>query len=198
MWRYKEALWHIGPTAEGAPCRFAHGSCIVCLCAHRVHMVCLMHAWVFPTRPQSARRASKLSANRTVCDQEPGVRKKVQDCAGHFGFIRLELPVYHVGFFKHTLNILQSICKRCSRILLSRTDRLDHLQKMRNPLKDILSKTSALKKIIERAKKVSTCPYCDYPNGVVKKVSQRARSQHLLRYSCMLGPASQHGVEGRA
>lgn len=28
------------------------------------------------------------------------------DCPGHFGVMKLALPVFHVGYFKHTLNIL--------------------------------------------------------------------------------------------
>ena len=32
-------------------------------------------------------------------------------CAGHFGYIKLALPAYHIGFFKHILNVLQVICK---------------------------------------------------------------------------------------
>ena len=34
-------------------------------------------------------------------------RKRLTDCAGHFGYIQLELPVFHAGYFKHTLTILQ-------------------------------------------------------------------------------------------
>ena len=33
------------------------------------------------------------------------------DCAGHFGYVALELPVFHVGFFKAVISILQKICK---------------------------------------------------------------------------------------
>jgi DNA-directed RNA polymerase III subunit RPC1 len=33
------------------------------------------------------------------------------DCAGHFGHVTLELPVFHVGFFKAVISILQKICK---------------------------------------------------------------------------------------
>lgn len=29
------------------------------------------------------------------------------DCTGHFGYIRLELPVFHIGYFKNTVQILQ-------------------------------------------------------------------------------------------
>jgi DNA-directed RNA polymerase III subunit RPC1 len=28
---------------------------------------------------------------------------KLADCAGHFGYIKLELPVFHIGYFKNTL-----------------------------------------------------------------------------------------------
>lgn len=33
--------------------------------------------------------------------------KPLADCSGHYGFIKLELPVFHIGYFKHTLTILQ-------------------------------------------------------------------------------------------
>lgn len=36
---------------------------------------------------------------------------KLTDCAGHFGHIRLALPVLHIGYFKHCIAILQCICK---------------------------------------------------------------------------------------
>lgn len=28
-------------------------------------------------------------------------------CAGHYGYIRLELPVFHIGYFKDILHVLQ-------------------------------------------------------------------------------------------
>ena len=33
------------------------------------------------------------------------------DCVGHFGFVDLEKPCFHIGYFRSTINILQSICK---------------------------------------------------------------------------------------
>lgn len=36
---------------------------------------------------------------------------EMMDCVGHFGFIRLALPLYHVGYFNEIINILQCICK---------------------------------------------------------------------------------------
>lgn len=35
----------------------------------------------------------------------------LQLCNGHFGHVRLVLPVFHVGYFKKVIQILQSICK---------------------------------------------------------------------------------------
>lgn len=37
--------------------------------------------------------------------------QKLQECNGHFGHVKLVLPCFHVGYFKKTITILQSICK---------------------------------------------------------------------------------------
>jgi DNA-directed RNA polymerase III subunit RPC1 len=34
-----------------------------------------------------------------------------QHCIGHFGHVKLSLPVFHIGYFKNTLTICQCICK---------------------------------------------------------------------------------------
>jgi RNA polymerase Rpb1, domain 1 len=34
-------------------------------------------------------------------------------CPGHYGYIDLELPVFHPGYFKSTIKVLQCICKVC-------------------------------------------------------------------------------------
>lgn len=33
------------------------------------------------------------------------------DCPGHFGFIELEVPIYHLGFFKHIIMSLNCLCR---------------------------------------------------------------------------------------
>jgi DNA-directed RNA polymerase beta' subunit len=33
------------------------------------------------------------------------------DCVGHYAYIKLVVPVFHIGYFKHTIAILQCICK---------------------------------------------------------------------------------------
>ena len=53
------------------------------------------------------------------------------DCPGHFGYVDLEMPVYHVGFFKHAINILKSVCKDCSRILLTNDDKIKFYRQMK-------------------------------------------------------------------
>ncbi len=45
----------------------------------------------------------------------------VQECIGHFGYLDLELPVYHVGFFRHLIQTLQCVCKVCALCTRQRT-----------------------------------------------------------------------------
>jgi DNA-directed RNA polymerase III subunit RPC1 len=95
---------------------------------------------------------------------------KLVDCAGHFGYIKLALPVFHIGFFKHSLNCLQAICKTCSRVLLTDADRQSFLKKMRSPRADVLMKTTTSKKVLDKCKKCKHCPHCHKANGQVKRV----------------------------
>ena len=37
--------------------------------------------------------------------------KPLADCVGHYGYLDLALPIFHVGFFRSTIVILQTICK---------------------------------------------------------------------------------------
>jgi len=99
-------------------------------------------------------------------------KRKLADCAGHFGYIRLALPVYHIGFMKHTLNLLQCICKTCSRILLPDSERLAFLKRMRKAAAvGALAKAAIFKKVIDKCKKSKHCPYCHNANGTVKKIT---------------------------
>ena len=113
---------------------------------------------------------------------------KLTDCAGHYGYIKLALPVFHIGFIKHTLNILQCICKSCSRILLPNSERLKYLKRMRKKEFDSLARASMFKKVILDCKKAKHCPHCHKANGTVKKISgvptlkivhERYKGRHL-------------------
>ena len=90
-------------------------------------------------------------------------------CPGHFGHISLELPVFHVGFFKATLTTLQNICKYCSKVLLNPNRRDEFLKKFRNPHLDFLQRRAALKQVNELCKKTTNCFYCGEANGPIKK-----------------------------
>jgi DNA-directed RNA polymerase beta' subunit len=59
-----------------------------------------------------------------------------RDCAGHWGHVRLELPVFHIGFLRATMTVLQNVCKSCSRVLLGDEDRRALLRRLRDPATD--------------------------------------------------------------
>ncbi|KAL7999807.1 putative DNA-directed RNA polymerase, subunit beta-prime [Plasmopara halstedii] len=116
---------------------------------------------------------------------------KLSDCVGHFGYIQLELPVFHIGYFKAITEILQTICKSCSRVLLPPSDREVFLRRMREPKADVLRLVALRKKIVLMCKKAVKCPYCGAINGTVRKVTSttlklvhekyRAKAMHDLR-----------------
>ncbi|KJH41173.1 RNA polymerase Rpb1, domain 2 [Dictyocaulus viviparus] len=60
------------------------------------------------------------------------------DCIGHFGYIDLDFPVFHVGFFKLTIQVLQCMCKSCSGLLLHDEQRSHFLKQVCNPHLDYL------------------------------------------------------------
>jgi len=47
----------------------------------------------------------------------------LQDCAGHFGYIQLALPVFHVGYLTTVIKILQQVCTTERRVGLHESDR---------------------------------------------------------------------------
>ncbi|XP_076916369.1 DNA-directed RNA polymerase III subunit 1-like [Bidens hawaiensis] len=97
------------------------------------------------------------------------------NCPGHFGYLKLTLPVFNVGYLSYIVEILKCICKFCSRILLSEEERLGFLKKMRNPTTNHLMKNETYKKVVKRctamasSKKAVTCSRCGYINGIVKR-----------------------------
>lgn len=78
---------------------------------------------------------------------------KTMECSGHFGSIELNLPVFHIGFFKSVYGILQCICKTCGYLLL--------------PLEKLRSINA--KKMNEESKRVAKCKECDALNGPIKR-----------------------------
>ncbi|KAM6584549.1 hypothetical protein CsatB_011551 [Cannabis sativa] len=96
---------------------------------------------------------------------------RFSDCPGHYGYFKLPLPVYNVGYLSTILDILKCICKTCSRILLDDKLRLDFLKKMRSTKIEPLKKTELMKKIVKKCNsRAAKCPKCGSLNGSVKKV----------------------------
>jgi DNA-directed RNA polymerase III subunit RPC1 len=95
--------------------------------------------------------------------------KSLNECIGHFGYVDLELPVFHVGYFRSIIGILQTICKKCSYVMLNPKDKKSYLDRVLNSNLNYLTRKALRKQILEKAKKCNTCPYCGELNGIVKK-----------------------------
>lgn len=66
-------------------------------------------------------------------------------CPGHFGHIDLIVPVYHIGFMKTVIKVLQCVCFECSRVLYQQPCQL---------------KRDRFKFLYDKCKK-SECPHCE-------------------------------------
>lgn len=95
-------------------------------------------------------------------------------CHGHFGHIRLALPVFHVGYFRAVILVLQCICKLCSAILLDEETKRRFVAELRRPGIDNLRRMKTLKRIVDQCKKQRRCLRCYHLNGVVKKAASGA------------------------
>lgn len=91
-----------------------------------------------------------------------------KECPGHFGFLKLALPVFNIGYFNNILRILKCICKECGRILVPENEKKDLLKSFRKPGADPILKENLLKKV--RDKCCAQCQHCGYLNGLVKKL----------------------------
>ena len=114
---------------------------------------------------------NRLGVNQKYL-QCPTCKKKIENCPGHFGYIRLKLPIFHIGFFKEIVNILRCICKNCSRILLPEEEKYKYRIKLSNKTSKLSSQQmkNILKEINTLCQKVKICNYCGYLNGKVKHV----------------------------
>ena len=72
------------------------------------------------------------------------------NCPGHFGFIRLEKPVFHVGFIDEVLKVLKCVCFYCQRLLIDDYDKYVEITKIKNP-------KHRQKKIYNLCKNIETC-----------------------------------------
>ncbi|XYA00990.1 DNA-directed RNA polymerase III subunit [Meyerozyma guilliermondii] len=109
-----------------------------------------------------------ISSNASECSTCHG---NLASCHGHFGHIRLALPVFHVGYFRAVISVLQCICKSCSAVLLDEETKRKFLNDLRRPGIDNLRRMKTLKKVVDQCKKQRRCLRCYHINGVVKKAA---------------------------
>ncbi|XP_028287346.1 DNA-directed RNA polymerase III subunit RPC1 isoform X1 [Parambassis ranga] len=95
--------------------------------------------------------------------------KNLAECLGHYGYLDLELPCFHVGYFKAIIGILQMICKTCSRIMLTKEEKLQFMDYLKRPNLAYLQKRGLKKKISDKCRKRTICLNCSAFNGPVKK-----------------------------
>ncbi|KAI1327235.1 DNA-directed RNA polymerase III subunit RPC1 [Xylariaceae sp. FL0255] len=96
--------------------------------------------------------------------------QRLNECIGHFGYVRLPLPAFHIGYIKFTMKILQEICKDCSRVLIVEADKRQFLKELRNPGIDNMKRVGITKRINEQCRKTKHCPYCKAVNGQIRKI----------------------------
>ncbi len=123
-----------------------------------------------------------------VLDPRLGVSNKKQECqtcsqqlascTGHFGYIKLELPVFHIGYFRSTLQILQCICKTCARVLMTDKDRRLTAKKFRKPNMERVRRENLFKGVLDKCKRARSCPHCGQRNGPVKKAPSSLKLIH--------------------
>ncbi|ODV91082.1 hypothetical protein CANCADRAFT_57439 [Tortispora caseinolytica NRRL Y-17796] len=110
-------------------------------------------------------RRMGVSTNQAECET---CHQKLSQCQGHFGHIRLALPVFHTGFFRNVLAVLQCICKECSALLLPEEQRYKFVQELNRPNLDGVRRMALIKAIAAQCRKQRRCPKCNSLNGIVK------------------------------
>ncbi|VEU20021.1 DEKNAAC100573 [Brettanomyces naardenensis] len=123
----------------------------------------------------------RVPVRNGALDPRMGISSNISECAtchgnlatchGHFGHIKLALPVFHIGYFKAIIQVLQTICKNCSSVLLDENSRRKFLTELRRQDIDNLRKMKIVKRVLDQAKKQRRCLKCGALNGVVKKAA---------------------------
>ena len=73
-------------------------------------------------------------------------------CPGHFGYLELVRPVYHVGFVKEIKDALNSTCSNCKKLLLPEEERQKYLKIAKRTLeKKGMANLKLAKKVIKKA-----------------------------------------------
>ncbi|XP_041970102.1 DNA-directed RNA polymerase III subunit RPC1 [Aricia agestis] len=131
------------------------------------------------TKNLYAQDGQRVPASYGVLDRRMGTNQKdancetcglgLSDCVGHYGYIELALPVFHVGYFRSIITILQTICKTCAKVMLPDVIKRSFRRRFLNPELTYLHKKNLRAAVLKKAKTCTKCPSCDALNGIVKK-----------------------------
>lgn len=88
-------------------------------------------------------------------------------CPGHFGRIELARPVIHVGFADVIHKILRSTCRKCGRILLTKSEIEHYHDLLKQAEKKDMNIDPILKEIYETARR-EECPHCNEKQKEIK------------------------------
>ena len=96
-------------------------------------------------------------------------------CVGHFGYIDLAIPVYHLAFVKWIQKVLNAICEKCGRLTLPNEVRERFWKRMKRFM-DLngYPRVELAKKVLAKAADVKTCPYCGHPKNATFKFDRQA------------------------
>jgi len=106
---------------------------------------------------------------------EPGLRcktcgNKVDECPGHFGHIDLAMPVIHVGLVKEIKKLLQSTCRSCGKLLMTKEEAAEKTRAM-DAVDDLggdyIDYRLMAKEAAREAAKNPICPHCGQVQGKI-------------------------------
>ncbi|XP_059048540.1 DNA-directed RNA polymerase III subunit RPC1 [Achroia grisella] len=131
------------------------------------------------TKNLYAQDGQRVPASYGVLDRRMGTNQKdancetcglgLAECVGHYGYIELALPVFHVGYFRSIITILQTICKECGKVMLAENLKKSYRRKFMHPELSYLHKKSLRAAVLKKVKTCTKCPLCEALNGMVKK-----------------------------
>ncbi|MEM2222323.1 MAG: DNA-directed RNA polymerase subunit A' [Candidatus Korarchaeota archaeon] len=95
-------------------------------------------------------------------------------CVGHFGYIDLATPIYHLAFVKWIQLVLNGICERCGRLTLP-SDVRERFWKRMKKFFDLYGypRIELAKKILTKAAELKACPYCGHQKNFTFKFDKQ-------------------------
>ncbi|KAL4512347.1 hypothetical protein ABPG72_005349 [Tetrahymena utriculariae] len=121
--------------------------------------------------PLDLRMGPSMRENNLKCQT---CNQEMLECPGHFGFIKLALPIFHIGFFGDVINVLQCICKNCGKVLLDEDEKKNSIKRIQKAIdeKNYQLRADYYVKMRKECKKGANqkCRSCGYKNGPLKKM----------------------------